>query len=123
MIAMLSVFGILLVTATGTTAPFSAMSGAVITMSLLSAGLAAPSDFITSATALASKPALFQFCAQAWRVQPSPAAAMLAAAVTSLRKSLRVALMPAPVTLPTGRNVAKIVRRVHYRLPRESARQ
>ncbi|MNR48847.1 hypothetical protein D3C85_1681340 [compost metagenome] len=39
----------------GTTAPFSAISGAVSVTSLLSTGAAAPRAFITSATDLASK--------------------------------------------------------------------
>src|ERR1035437_1128237 len=64
---MLWVFGILLVTAIGTTAPFSAMSGAVMMMSLLSAGLAAPRLLSASATALDSKPVLFQVAASAYR--------------------------------------------------------
>jgi hypothetical protein len=42
MIAMLWVFGMRLVTATGTIAPFSAMSGAVMMMSLLSIRPLAP---------------------------------------------------------------------------------
>ena len=43
---------------TGTTAPFSAMSVPVMLTSLLSAGAAAPSAFITSARVLASNAAL-----------------------------------------------------------------
>ena len=42
----------------GTTAPFSAMSGAVITISLLSTGLAMPRALITSSADLPSKAAL-----------------------------------------------------------------
>jgi hypothetical protein len=62
---MLCVFGILLVIAIGTTAPFSAMSGAVMAMSLLSIGLAAPRFLSASATALDSNPGLFQAADQA----------------------------------------------------------
>jgi hypothetical protein len=46
--------GKVVATATGTTAPFSAMSGPVRLTSLLSAGAPAPSAFITSARVLAS---------------------------------------------------------------------
>ena len=44
----------------GTTAPFSAMSGAVTVTSLLSARLPAPKALVASCTVLASKPALLK---------------------------------------------------------------
>jgi hypothetical protein len=43
---------------TGTTAPFSAMSGPVTVTSLLSAGAPAPSAFISSGMVLAAKAAV-----------------------------------------------------------------
>ena len=51
--------GSVVATPMGTTAPFSAMSGAVSVTSLLATGVPAPKAFITSATLLASKAALF----------------------------------------------------------------
>src|SRR5712671_653102 len=60
MMEMLSVLGILLVIAIGTTAPFSAISGAVMAMSLLSLMFVAPRFFTASARAFASKLCLFQ---------------------------------------------------------------
>ena len=50
---------------TGTTAPFSAMSGPVIVTAALATGALPPSAFIRSAMFLASKAALFQSAAWA----------------------------------------------------------
>ena len=86
-----SVFGIALDTATGTTAPFSAMSGAVIVMSLLSAELPPPSTFTVSATLLVSN-AAFQSCAHA-----SPGRMMPAAT------SAPSTLIPAPIFMASLR--------------------
>src|SRR6266851_4444052 len=65
-IAIDSVLGMLLVIPTGTTAPFSAMSGVwKKTMSVLCAGSPPPSAFIVSARLWVSNAALFQVCARA----------------------------------------------------------
>ena len=58
MMTMLSVPGRLLVISTGTTAPFSAMSGAFTVISLLGVASAAPSPARAPATVLDSKAAL-----------------------------------------------------------------
>jgi phosphate/sulfate permease len=60
MIEICSVLGRLLTTPTGTTAPFSAISGAVIWTSALSTGLPAPMADIAVSSVLASKALLFQ---------------------------------------------------------------
>ncbi len=73
-IAIDSVFGIVLVTPTGTTAPFSAMSGVwKNVMSLLCAGVPPPSAFIVSSIVLVSNAALFQASAaqRLARLQPA----------------------------------------------------
>src|ERR1700730_16359247 len=63
-IAIDSVLGMLLLIPTGTTAPFSAMSGVwKKTMSLLCAGSPPPSAFIVSARLWVSNAALFHACA------------------------------------------------------------
>src|SRR5512146_1769072 len=93
------VLGILLVTATGTTAPFSAISGAVITMSLLSIRLAAPMFFSAPATSFDSNAGLFQFAAQT-RVLPSNPAAVPMTSVPSppaiFKNVLRTGFMDTP---------------------------
>src|SRR5712672_1174548 len=63
--AMACVFGSLLSTAIGTTAPFSAMSGAVISIALLSVDPLPPSALTASATLFVSNAALFHSCASA----------------------------------------------------------
>jgi len=63
--AMTCVFGSLLSTAIGTTAPFSAISGAVISIALLRVDPLPPSAFIVSATLFVSNAALFHSCASA----------------------------------------------------------
>src|SRR5450755_2161943 len=73
-IAIDSVFGMLLLTPTGTTAPFSAMSGVwKKTMSLLCTGSPPPSAFIVSARLWVSNAALFHVCACAAPGASSPA--------------------------------------------------
>src|SRR5512141_284815 len=74
--AMLLVPGTLLAIVTGTTAPFSAMSGEVIVMSLLSTGCAPPSALTTSASDFVSNAALFHVpcCAHAAPPSSRPAA-------------------------------------------------
>src|ERR1700694_593639 len=62
-----SVFGTLLAMVNGTTAPFSAISGEVMVISLLSAAEAPPIAFTASLSDLVSKAALFQLCAHAAR--------------------------------------------------------
>src|SRR5258705_7050093 len=69
-----SVFGILLAMVKGTTAPFSAMSGEVMVMSLLSVGAAPPIAFTASLSDLVSNAALFQPCAEALADLKRPAA-------------------------------------------------
>ena len=71
-IAIDSVFGIVLVTPIGTTAPFSAMSGVETNaMSLLCAGAPPPSAFIVSSIVLVSNAALFHACAAASPGEPA----------------------------------------------------
>ena len=70
---------------TGTTAPFSAMSGPVMVTSLLSAGPEVPSAFIRSPMVLASNAACDQAACAAWGSSPSPASA---AATDALRVSI-----------------------------------
>jgi hypothetical protein len=81
---MLWVLGILLVIVTGTWAPFSAMSGAVSTMSLLGWAFATPSDFNASAAALASNPDLFHAAASALVDLNNPAPAAIASGMAAL---------------------------------------
>src|SRR5258706_12946077 len=73
--AMACVFGSLLSTAIGTTAPFSAMSGAVISIALLAVDPLPPSAFTVSATPFVSNAALFHSCASASPGLMIPAAA------------------------------------------------
>src|SRR5258708_32057877 len=73
--AMACVRGSLLSTAIGTTAPFSAMSGAVISTLLLGVDPLPPSAFTVSETLLVSNAALFHSCASASRGLMIPAAA------------------------------------------------
>src|SRR5882724_4728686 len=73
--AMACVFGSLLSTAIGTTAPFSAMSGAVISIAPLAVDPLPPSAFTVSATLFVSKAALFHSCASASPGLMIPAAA------------------------------------------------
>jgi hypothetical protein len=76
-IAIDSVFGMLLDTPTGTTAPFSAMSGVdTNAMSLLCAGALPPSAFIVSSSECVSNAALFHAapCASASPGLSQPAA-------------------------------------------------
>src|SRR5712671_3311100 len=63
--AMACVFGSLLSTAIGTTAPFSAISGAVISIALLRVDALPPSALTASATLFVSNAALFHSCASA----------------------------------------------------------
>src|SRR2546427_10574992 len=62
---MACVFGSLLSPAIGTTAPFSAISGAVISIALLGVDPLPPSAFTVSATLFVSNAALFHSCASA----------------------------------------------------------
>src|SRR4051812_34490523 len=89
MIEMLWVLAILLVTVTGTCAPFSAMSGAVIVMSLLGIAPATPSDFSASAVTLESKPLLFQTAPNALLILITPVAVVSKVALANLRNVLR----------------------------------
>src|SRR6267154_1763458 len=73
--AMACVFGSLLSTAIGTTAPFSAMSGAVISTALLRVDPLPPSAFTVSATLFVSNAVLFHSCASASPGLMIPAAA------------------------------------------------
>jgi hypothetical protein len=76
------------------------MSGAVMTMSRLSDGLAAPRLFRASASAFDSNPALFQSEAQAAADRSRPAALTAATAATlpaSRRKDLRKLFMIHPI--------------------------
>src|SRR5437867_8050118 len=75
MMAIACVLASLLSTETGTTAPFSAMSGAVIWISLLSIELPPPSAFTVSAKLLVLNAALFHSCASASPGLTKPAAA------------------------------------------------
>src|SRR6267142_1791896 len=74
-IAMLWVFARPLSIVIGTTAPFSAMSGAVIWTCALSTDPPPPSAFKVAATVLVSNAALFHCCAKAPPARISPAAA------------------------------------------------
>ncbi len=67
---------------TGTTAPFSAMSGPVIVTSLLSTGVEMPSALTSSAIDLASKAAPFQ---AAWAVEGSRPRPPIRVATAALR--------------------------------------
>src|SRR5438552_3929901 len=73
--AMACVRGSLLSTAIGTTAPFSAMSGPVISMALLGVEPLPPSALTVSATFFVSNAALFHSCASASPGRMIPAAA------------------------------------------------
>src|SRR6266699_890215 len=73
--AMACVRGSLLSTATGTTAPFSAMSGAVISIAPLGVEPLAPSALTVSAMLFVSNAALFHSCASASPGRMIPAAA------------------------------------------------
>src|SRR6185369_1579652 len=90
--------GMLLVIPTGTTAPFSAMSGVwKNTMSLLWTGSPPPSAFIVSAMLLVSNAALFQDCALASPGLSQPAAATSASSVAPLpdfKTCLRLRFIP-----------------------------
>jgi hypothetical protein len=81
MIEMLCVLAILLVTAIGTTAPFSAMSGAVIVMSLLSIMFAAPRLLSASTTAFDEKAPSLRVAAPASPLLRTPAAVAASKAV------------------------------------------
>src|SRR5438309_9604642 len=76
--AMACVRGSLLSTAIGTTAPFSAMSGAVISIALLGAEPLPPSAFTVSATLFVSNAALFHSWASTSPVFTRPATAAIA---------------------------------------------
>src|SRR3984893_4433935 len=84
-IAIDSVLGMLLLIPTGTTAPFSAMSGVwKKTMSLLCAGSPPPSAFIVSARLWVSNAALFHACACAACGASKPAPPRSESSVTPL---------------------------------------
>ena len=68
-----SVLPILLDTDTGTTAPFSAISGEVMMMSLLSVAAAPPNAFTVSCNVLVSNAALFHSAAKVFPDLKSPA--------------------------------------------------
>jgi hypothetical protein len=94
---MLVVPAMMLVTSIGTTAPFSAMSGARMTMSLLSSAFAMPSAFMASMADFASNAPLFQ----AARATPglnraAPARANSPSAPPALMTDLRVCCMSPP---------------------------
>ena len=92
-IAIDSVFGTLLVTPTGTTAPFSAMSGVEKnTMSLLCAGALPPSAFSVSSIDCVSNAPLFQSSAAASPGFNHPAAAT---SVTSVQAPAGFQRLPA----------------------------
>ncbi len=69
-----------LVTSIGITAPFSAISGALMRIPAFSAALVAPMFFSASAMAFASKAALFQSAAKAAEGRSTPAASAHASA-------------------------------------------
>src|SRR5262252_198725 len=92
-IAIVSVLGIALSIVIGTTAPFSAMSGAVIWICALSADPLAPSALRVAATLLVSNAALFHCCARALTGRSSPAAtsASMAPALRIPRRLMSIA--------------------------------
>src|SRR4029078_3352490 len=107
-----SVFGSLLWIVKGTTAPFSAMSGEVIWMSLLSVGEAPPMALTASLSDFVSKAALFQACcAQALPGLKRPAAAASARTVAPPEPfsiSLRLLFMDSlPVVLHRRSKIIK----------------